>query len=145
MPFLVNEKVLIQSLKKSGTVVQCLAQSRYRVQVGTAMTVVCKEDDLRPAKAPTKRDSHPRKNQRDTLSFSQHTVDLHGMNAEEAREATLAALNTALLKDHDILIIIHGLGQGIVKEIVHATLRASAQVKSFRLMPGNPGTTEVFL
>lgn len=145
MPFLVNDKVLIQSLKKSGTVIQCLAQSRYRVQLGTALTVVCNEDDLRPAKAPTKQGSRPRKNQRDALSSSQYTIDLHGMNAEEAREATFAALNTALLKDHDILLIIHGLGQGILKETVHTVLQASVQVKSFRLMSGNPGTTEVFL
>jgi dsDNA-specific endonuclease/ATPase MutS2 len=145
MPFLINERVVIQSLKKRGTVIQCLARSRYRVQIETAMTVVCQERDLLPAAPPMKQASYPRKNQRDSLSSSQYTVDLHGMNAQEAREATLAALNAALLKDHDILIIIHGFGQGIIKEAVHAVLQAASQVKSFRLVASNPGTTEAFL
>ncbi|MFA6428880.1 MAG: Smr/MutS family protein [Patescibacteria group bacterium] len=45
------------------------------------------------------------------------TLDLHGLNREEARFALQAALNSALQSGHDCLKIIHGNGDILRKEV----------------------------
>ena len=73
------------------------------------------------------------------------SLDLHGYTPEKALELVEAAVDAAVLASIDELFIIHGIGSGRLKEMVHAYLESSGQVKSYRLDEFNRGLTRVFL
>ena len=70
-------------------------------------------------------------------------VDLRGMRVDEAESATIAALDSAVLADHPLLRIIHGMGTGAVRETVRRVLAADRRVVKFDFAPRNQGGTGV--
>ena len=71
------------------------------------------------------------------------SIDLHGFDREGARVATSDfILESKLLKTKEILII-HGIGQGIVKEAVHQELSRNKNVLEYKLAGSNIGCTIV--
>jgi DNA mismatch repair protein MutS2 len=70
-------------------------------------------------------------------------VDLRGLRADEARAATEAAVDAAVLADHPFLRIIHGMGTGAVRETVRRVLAADRRVVKFDFAPRNQGGTGV--
>jgi DNA mismatch repair protein MutS2 len=75
-------------------------------------------------------------------------LDLRGLRADAAEAELLAFLDTALLRGHGELEIIHGKGTGALRREVHRMLKEHPQVASFALAPedrGGDGMTMVVL
>jgi DNA mismatch repair protein MutS2 len=146
MSFEVGDEVVVLALNRRGRVT-AREHDRYRVVVG-AMTVACREQELRPSnrKTPSRKDlsgSLPRADDEGRREI--RTLDLHGMSVEQARDALLAFLNGALLDGLGEIHVLHGIGTGRIKRAVREQLRAIDAVKHVRAHPTNPGITIVQL
>lgn len=75
-------------------------------------------------------------------------LDLRGMRADAAEAELIAFLDTAILRGHGELEIVHGKGTGALRREVHRLLKEHPQVASFALAPedrGGDGMTMVTL
>lgn len=71
------------------------------------------------------------------------SIDLHGYDREGARVATNDfVLENKILKNREFLII-HGIGEGIVKEAVHQELSRNKNVIEHKIVSSNIGCTIV--
>ena len=72
-------------------------------------------------------------------------LDLHG----ESRNIGLVMVKEFIEDNYKIgrkeIIIMHGLGLGIMKEMVHKELKVNKMVKDFKVDPNNLGNTIVYL
>lgn len=71
------------------------------------------------------------------------TIDLHGYDSESARVATDDFVEEAVLMGWREIVIIHGIGSGVVKEVVHKTLFRNKRVSNYHIYGGNVGCTIV--
>ena len=76
----------------------------------------------------------------DTQSLA---VDLRGMTGDEAEQATIAAVDAAVLAEQPFLRIIHGMGTGVVRERVRRVVSKDRRVARFAFAPRNQGGTGV--
>ena len=73
------------------------------------------------------------------------TLDLHGYDRDTASVLTNDFIKeNAKLKQYNI-VIVHGLGTGIIKRMVHETLKNNKQVSEYKLHSFNLGMTIVKL
>lgn len=70
-------------------------------------------------------------------------LDLHGFDRETARVAVNDFVNDNVKMKNQIILIVHGIGSGIVKNTVLETLRKNKNVVDFKLYPFNVGCTIV--
>jgi DNA mismatch repair protein MutS2 len=145
MSFEVGDDVVVLGLNRRGRVTG-RERDRYRVAVG-AMTVACREQELRPSnrKTPAQKDLPSAPPAADEDRREIRTLDLHGMTVDQARDALLAFLNSALLDGLGEIHVLHGIGTGRIKRAVHEHLRTIGAVKHVRAHPSNPGITIVQL
>lgn len=73
-------------------------------------------------------------------------VNLHGMTLDEAVMVAEGAVNIAIVEQKAyVLYLIHGIGEGILKEKLHEMLlNYSNVIDTFYLDPMNPGVTRVY-
>ena len=72
-------------------------------------------------------------------------IDLHGYDRESAKVAVNDFILESSILNHKEVVIIHGIGQGLVKEIVHQTLTMNKLVESYKIASTNIGCTIVTL
>lgn len=72
-------------------------------------------------------------------------IDLHGYDRESARVAVNDFVLESKILNREEILIIHGIGTGIVKEIVHQTLLQNKDVLDYKLASNNLGCTIVKL
>ncbi len=72
-------------------------------------------------------------------------IDLHGYDRETSRVMVNDFLNESIVMDYAIVIIIHGVGDGILKRTVHDTLSKRKDVLKYYVAPENIGCTVVEL
>jgi DNA mismatch repair protein MutS2 len=70
-------------------------------------------------------------------------VDLRGLTGDEAEQATMAAVDAAVLAEQPFLRIIHGMGTGVVRERVRRVVSSDRRVARFGFAPRNEGGTGV--
>ena len=70
-------------------------------------------------------------------------LDLRGLTGDEAEQATIAAVDAAVLADQPFLRIIHGMGTGVVRERVRRVISKDRRVARFGFAPRNQGGTGV--
>jgi DNA mismatch repair protein MutS2 len=70
-------------------------------------------------------------------------VDLRGLTGDEAEQATIAAMDAAVLAEQPFLRIIHGMGTGVVRERVRRVVSGDRRVSRFGFAPRNQGGTGV--
>ncbi len=70
-------------------------------------------------------------------------LDLRGLTGDEAEQATLAAVDAAVLADQPFLRIIHGMGTGVVRERVRRVVSQDRRVARYGFAPRNQGGTGV--
>jgi DNA mismatch repair protein MutS2 len=70
-------------------------------------------------------------------------LDLRGLTGEEAEQATIAAVDAAVLAEQPFLRIIHGMGTGVVRERVRRVVSGDRRVTRFGFAPRNQGGTGV--
>ena len=73
------------------------------------------------------------------------SIDLHGFDRVLARIKTNEFINDNVKLRNKQILIIHGIGEGIVKDEVFKTLRKNKNVESFKLNLPNIGCTIVNL
>lgn len=73
------------------------------------------------------------------------TLDLHGYDRQSAKVATNDFINENIKLQNKAIIIIHGIGNHIVRNAVHETLKLNKKVKEYKLYPYNIGCTIVIL
>lgn len=72
-------------------------------------------------------------------------IDLHGYDRDSARMVTNDFINENIILGNDTIVIIHGIGQGIVKQEVHNVLKNNKKVKEYKTDNFNSGCTIVKL
>ena len=70
-------------------------------------------------------------------------IDLRGLTGDEAEQATVAAVDAAVLAEQPFLRIIHGMGTGVVRERVRRVVSGDRRVTRFGFAPRNQGGTGV--
>ena len=70
-------------------------------------------------------------------------IDLHGYDRDSARVKVNDFIDEAYFMKYKRIVIIHGIGSGILKEVVGDTLRKNKKVKSFNIVGSNVGCTMV--
>ena len=70
-------------------------------------------------------------------------IDLRGMTGDEAEQATLAAVDAAVLSEQPFLRIIHGMGTGVVRDRVQRVVSKDRRVSGYAFAPRNQGGTGV--
>lgn len=73
------------------------------------------------------------------------TIDLHGFDRDYARIKVLEFINDNIILKKDIIVIVHGIGNGILKTEVHKILKRSNKVLDYKLFYNNNGLTIVKL
>ena len=73
------------------------------------------------------------------------SIDLHGLDRVLARIKTEEFINDSVKLRNKKIVIIHGIGEGIVKDEVFKTLKRNKHVESFKLNGLNIGCTIVNL
>lgn len=71
------------------------------------------------------------------------SIDLHGLDRDSARVKVNEFINDNIILKNDIIVIIHGIGNGILKEEVHRVLKNSKSVLDYKIFYNNIGTTIV--
>lgn len=72
-------------------------------------------------------------------------IDLHGVDRDSARMMTNDFVNENMILGNEIICIIHGVGQGIVKGACHEALKDNKDVISYKTDNFNHGITIVNL
>ena len=72
-------------------------------------------------------------------------IDLHGYDRDSARMVTNDFIDENYALGNDTIIIIHGIGEGILKNEVHEVLRNNKKVMDYKLDNFNSGCTVVKL
>lgn len=70
-------------------------------------------------------------------------LDLHGEYSFSAKELTKEFINDSITLKKEKVCIIHGIGEGILKDTVHEVLKHDKRIKSFKVDFMNPGCTIV--
>jgi DNA mismatch repair protein MutS2 len=70
-------------------------------------------------------------------------VDLRGLTGDEAEQATIAAVDAAVLAEQPFLRIIHGMGTGVVRDRVRRVVSSDRRVTRFGFAPRNQGGSGV--
>ncbi len=144
--FNVGDRVKLKGLSTYGEILEGPnSKNQYLVLIGSMKTWYPAKD-LKAQKPSKKAPSSGLKNKTgQKLSPSSISLDLHGKTKAEAEELLDDLLDKALLQGNSQLEIIHGLGTGVIKQVVTQWAKRQRQVHSFKLAEGNPGTTICFL
>ena len=70
-------------------------------------------------------------------------IDLRGMTGDEAEQATVAAVDAAVLAEQPYLRIIHGMGTGVVRDRVQRVVSRDRRISRHAFAPRNQGGTGV--
>ena len=70
-------------------------------------------------------------------------IDLHGYTMDMARVETNRFIDEAYKMNYKQVLIIHGIGEGKVKQSVHEALSKNKYVENYKLDFFNPGSTIV--
>lgn len=128
----------------TGEVIELRSDGRAVVVVGTmrlvvlAKTLVVLQRGTKAA-APRPERSAPDEPVREAAS----EIDLRGLRADEAEAMVQSAIDGATLADQPQLRIIHGMGTGVLRDVVQRLLKADRRVASFDFAPRQQGGTGV--
>lgn len=75
------------------------------------------------------------------LSSKIPSLDLHGYNRYEATVLIEEFINNSLKLNYHLIAIIHGKGEGILKEVVIKIARENRKVKNYHIDMFNDGCT----
>lgn len=148
----IGTSVLVEKLKKHGTVLEDLGGGSYKVQIG-ALSIRVEEADVTISAQPMKkplRDSVAPEGITISSDASQQwrslrSLDLHGMTVQEALRTLEEHLSRAVMANISEVEVMHGLGTGKLKDAVIAHLGTLPVVKGVSAHPFNRGITRVFV
>jgi DNA-nicking Smr family endonuclease len=68
-------------------------------------------------------------------------IDLHGLDRELARVAIDDFVKDNVTMKNEIIVIVHGFGEGILRATTQETLKNNSSVLKYRIFYNNPGCT----
>lgn len=71
------------------------------------------------------------------------SIDLHGYDRDSSRVAVNDFIHDNKIMGNEIIVIVHGKGEGIVKNEVHKTLSRNKDVLEYKISNYNDGCTIV--
>ena len=73
------------------------------------------------------------------------SLDLHGFDRDSARVAINDFIRINKHLKNKNIVIIHGVGEGIIKKTTHNILKKSKDIEEYAICYNNPGSTVVRL
>lgn len=73
------------------------------------------------------------------------TIDLHGEDRITAVIKTKEFINDNIILKNKLIVVIHGIGEGILKKEIHKYLKTEKKVKEYKLDLFNKGATIIEL
>lgn len=123
----------------AGRILEIRDDGKALVVAGNVKLVVA-SDELTPAPGARAEPGRPRRcSEPAARSAGRFEIDLRGMRADEAEAITLSALDSAVLEDLPSLRIIHGMGTGVLRDVVRRILTEDRRVSRFGFAPPNQG------
>ncbi|MGL4561208.1 MAG: Smr/MutS family protein, partial [Brevinema sp.] len=130
-----KDLVFIASLNKKGVIEQ-IHKRHALVSVGNIKITVSLSDLFEIA-------DHEKFNNRPIIKTStltvSHSIDIHGMTADEAIKVVERYLYPAIATGLKEFTIIHGKGTGILQKTVHSLLKNIPEIKDFGFAPPQMG------
>lgn len=127
----------------AGQVLELRADGKLVVALGAMKIVVDADQATRTTGARAAPAEHPAPMTAPASSPSALEIDLRGMTGDEAEQATVAAVDAAVLAEQPYLRIIHGMGTGVVRERVRRVVSGDRRIARFGFAPRNQGGTGV--
>ncbi|WEV44748.1 endonuclease MutS2 [Streptococcaceae bacterium ESL0687] len=132
-------EVIVNEYGQKATLVKLEKDGRWQVQMGLINTRL-REDEFEPIKKEEQKASKKvnvvKRSQGKTLKGQ---LDLRGMRYEEAERDLEEYIDQALLNNMGQITIVHGIGTGVIREMVQKYLRRNSHIKSFDYAPQNAG------
>jgi DNA mismatch repair protein MutS2 len=126
----------------TGQVLEIRPDGKLVVVIGAVKVVAEVQQATRVARE-TPRPAAPSPSSPSAPSSPSFEIDLRGLTGDEAEEATVAAVDAAVLAEQPYLRIIHGMGTGVVRERVRRVVAGDRRVARFGFAPRNQGGTGV--
>ena len=139
-----GDEVLCGSFSRRGIILRALGKGRYQVSIDS-MKITLPSSDLRPAPEEKKATVSPFKS---TTKMPSLTLDLRGKTLAEALDAIAEEIEACLVHSASSFSIIHGYGNGILSQGIHAYLKKQKDVKDYYFAnpeDGGMGKTYVML
>ena len=139
-----GDEVLCGSFSRRGIILRALGKGRYQVSIDS-MKITLPSSDLRPAPEEKKATVSPFKS---TTKMPSLTLDLRGKTLAEALDAIAEEIEACLVHSVSSFSIIHGYGNGILSQGIHAYLKKQKDVKDYYFAnpeDGGMGKTYVML
>ena len=81
----------------------------------------------------------------DPFLYNTPKLDLHGENRYSACTLLDSFIRENIILDKSVVVVIHGVGRGIIKNTVHDYLKKSKSVLNFYVNNYNSGETIIYL
>lgn len=148
--YLIGDEVYIPSFKKNGIIQKILNNNKYLISINS-LSVNVDEDDIKERKEISKKSSKYSKKysekesqEKYKNSLSPLVIDLHGVKFSDLEEIVLNTISQAVVKGVKEVHLMHGIGNGILKNEIPNILSKVDAVKSFK-ESSNPGITIIYL
>ena len=128
----------------TGEVMELRSDGKAVVVVGTMRLVVSAKSLVvlgRDARSAAPKPEHHASV--DSSREAAYEIDLRGMRADESESMVHSAIDGATLAEQPHLRIIHGMGTGVLRDVVHRLLKHDSRVASFDFAPRQQGGTGV--
>ncbi|MDR1606450.1 MAG: endonuclease MutS2 [Streptococcaceae bacterium] len=132
-------EVLVLAYQQRGNLVRLTKDGRWEVQMGLITTKLT-EDEFEPIESEEKTKTVKTKAVKKTVSSHiQAQLDLRGTRYEAAQKLLDDYIDQALLANLHQITIVHGIGTGVIRDMVREYLQQSRHVKSYTYAPQNAG------
>lgn len=132
-------EVLVLSYNQRGNLVRLTKDGRWEVQMGLISTKLSEDEfeSIEPEETVKKTKTKAVKKTVTTNIKAQ--LDLRGTRYDEAQKMLDDYIDQALLANLHQITIVHGIGTGVIREMVRNYLQGSRHVKSYEYAPQNAG------
>ncbi len=132
-------EVLVLSYNQRGNLVRLAKDGRWEVQMGL-ITTKLSEDEFEPIEPEeTVKKVKTKAVKKTVTSNIKAQLDLRGVRYEEAQKLLDDYMDQALLANLHQITIVHGIGTGVIRDMVREYLQRSRHVKSYTYAPQNAG------
>ena len=132
-------EVLVLSYNQRGNLVRLVKDGRWEVQMGL-ITTKLSEDEFEPIEPEeTVKKTKTKAVKKTVTSNIKAQLDLRGVRYEEAQKMLDDYMDQALLANLHQITIVHGIGTGVIRDMVREYLQRSRHVKSYTYAPQNAG------
>ncbi|MFV0556783.1 MAG: endonuclease MutS2 [Lactovum sp.] len=133
-------EVLLTNFGQRGRLVHLEKDGRWKVSVGSVMATVSEEDI--EVLQTVEEEKLRSKNIRRQVSHSvKAQLDLRGSRYEAASMEIDNYIDQALLANLGQITIVHGIGTGVIRDLVQKKLAQNKRIKDFEFAPMNAGGT----